>query len=81
VSPANAINATLYESLPFNFVRDTAPVAGLVRFALVLEVNPKVPAATAAEFIAYAKARPGKLSMASFGPARRAISRANCSRP
>jgi tripartite-type tricarboxylate transporter receptor subunit TctC len=67
VSPANAINATLYEALPFNFLRDTVPVAGLVRFALVLEVNPKVPAATVAEFIAYAKANPDRLSMASFG--------------
>ena len=67
VSPANAINATLYEALPFNFLRDTAPVAGLVRFALVLEVNPKVPATTVADFIAYARANPGKLSMASFG--------------
>jgi len=67
VSPANAINATLYETLPFNFLRDTVPVAGLVRFALVMEVNPKVPAATVAEFIAYARANPGKLSMASFG--------------
>ena len=67
VSPANAINATLYETLPFNFLRDTAPVAGLVRFALVMEVNPKVPAATVSDFIAYARANPGKLSMASFG--------------
>jgi tripartite-type tricarboxylate transporter receptor subunit TctC len=67
VSPANAINATLYESLPFNFLRDTAPVTGLVRFALVMEVNPKVPAATVPELIAYAKANPGALSMASFG--------------
>ena len=67
VSPANAINAMLYEALPFNFLRDTAPVAGLVRFALVLEVNPKLPAATVTELIAYAKANPGRLSMASFG--------------
>jgi tripartite-type tricarboxylate transporter receptor subunit TctC len=67
VSPANAINATLYEALPFNFLRDTVPVAGLVRFALVLEVNPKLPAMTVAELIAYAKANPGQLSMASFG--------------
>jgi tripartite-type tricarboxylate transporter receptor subunit TctC len=67
VSPANAINATLYESLPFDFLRDTVPVAGLVRFALVMEVNPKVPVATVPEFIAYARANPGALSMASFG--------------
>lgn len=67
VSPANAINATLYDALPFDFLRDTAPVAGLVRFALVMEVNRKVPAASVAEFIAYARARPGRLAMASFG--------------
>jgi tripartite-type tricarboxylate transporter receptor subunit TctC len=67
VSPANAINATLYDALPFNFLRDTVPVAGLVRFALVLEVNAKVPAKTVAELIAHAKANPGKLTMASFG--------------
>ncbi len=67
VSPANAINATLYESLPFNFLRDTVPVAGLVRFALVMEVNKAVPAATVADFIAYARANPGRLAMASFG--------------
>jgi len=66
-TPANAINATLYEALPFNFLRDTVPVAGLARFALVLEVNPKVPATNVADFIAYARANPGKLSMASFG--------------
>ena len=67
VTPANAINATLYESLPFNFLRDTVPVAGLVRFALALEVNPKLPVASVAAFIAYAKANPGKLTVASFG--------------
>ena len=67
VSPANAINATLYDALPFNFLRDTMPVAGLVRFLLVLEVNPKLPVSTVAELIAYAKANPGRLSMASFG--------------
>jgi tripartite-type tricarboxylate transporter receptor subunit TctC len=66
-TPANAINATLYDALPFNFLRDTVPVAGLVRFALVLEVNPRVPATTVADFIAYARANPGRLTMASFG--------------
>jgi tripartite-type tricarboxylate transporter receptor subunit TctC len=67
VSPANAINATLYENFPFNFIRDIAPVAGLVRSPLVMEVNPSVPTKTVAEFIAYAKANPAKINMASFG--------------
>ena len=64
---ANAINASLYEKLDFNFIRDIAPVAGLVRFPMVLLVNPSFPAATLAEFIAYAKANPGKINMASPG--------------
>jgi tripartite-type tricarboxylate transporter receptor subunit TctC len=63
----NAVNATSYETLPFNFQRDIGPVAGLVRFPLVMIVNPSVPAKTVPEFIAYAKAEPGKISMASFG--------------
>ena len=67
VSPANAINATLYENLPFNLLRDVAPVAGLVSSPLVMEVHPTVPANSLAEFIAYAKANPGKINMASFG--------------
>ena len=67
VSPANAINATLYENLPFNFLRDVAPVGGLVKSPLVMEVNPSVPAKTVAEFIAYAKANRGRINMASFG--------------
>lgn len=67
VAPANAINATLYDKLNFNFIRDIAPVAGLIRFPNVLEVNPSVPAKTVPEFIAYAKANPGKLNMASSG--------------
>ena len=65
VAPANAINATLYEKLNYNFIRDIAPVAGLIRFPDVMEVNPSVPAKTVPEFIAYAKANPGKLNMAS----------------
>jgi tripartite-type tricarboxylate transporter receptor subunit TctC len=65
----SAINATLYESLPFNFLRDIAPVAGLVALPMVLEVNPSVPVKTTAELIAYVKANPGKLSIASFGAA------------
>jgi tripartite-type tricarboxylate transporter receptor subunit TctC len=67
VAPANAINATLYEKLNHNFMRDIAPVAGLIRFANVIVVNPSVPAKTVPELIAYAKANPGKLNMASSG--------------
>ena len=67
VAPANAINVTLYEKLNYNFLHDIAPVAGLIRFPNVMEVNPSVPAKTVPEFIAYAKANPGKLNMASSG--------------
>lgn len=62
-----AINATLYENLNFNFIRDIAPIAGIVRAPEVMVVNPLVPAKTVSEFIAYAKARPGKINMASAG--------------
>jgi tripartite-type tricarboxylate transporter receptor subunit TctC len=61
---ANAINATLYEKLKFNFMRDIAPVAALIRLPNVMEVNPSLPARTVPEFIAYAKANPGKINMA-----------------
>jgi tripartite-type tricarboxylate transporter receptor subunit TctC len=64
---ANAVNASLYEKLDFNFIRDIAPVAGMVRLPLVLIVNPSVPTKTVPEFIAYAKANPGKLNFASAG--------------
>ena len=64
---ANAINATLYDKLNFNFIRDIAPVAGIIRAPLVMEVHPSVPAKTVPEFIAYAKANPGKINMASAG--------------
>ena len=67
VAPANAINATLYEKLNFNFIGDIAPVAGIIRFPNVMVVNPLVPAKTVPEFIAYAKANPGRLNMASSG--------------
>jgi tripartite-type tricarboxylate transporter receptor subunit TctC len=67
VPTSSAINATLYESLPFNFLKDIAPVAGLVRSPNVMEVNQSVPARTVAEFIALAKANPRKINMASPG--------------
>src|SRR5271155_1632504 len=67
VNPANAINATLYKNLSFNFIKDMAPVAGFMRVPNVMEVNPEVPAHTVAEFIAYAKANPGKVNLASSG--------------
>jgi len=67
VNPANAINATLYQKLPFNFMRDSAPVGGIMRVPNVMEVNPSIPAGTVAEFIAYAKANPGKINWASSG--------------
>jgi tripartite-type tricarboxylate transporter receptor subunit TctC len=67
VSPPNFVNATLYEKLNFNFIRDITPVAGIIRVPNVLEVNPSVPAKTIPEFIAYAKANPDKLNMASGG--------------
>jgi len=63
----NAINATLYEKLDFDFIRDIAPIAGVVRLPMVLMVNPAFPAATLGEFIAYAKANPGKVNIASPG--------------
>ena len=67
VNPANAINTTLYSKLSFNFLRDIAPVAGIMRVPNVMEVNPLVPAKTVAEFIAYAKANPGKINWATSG--------------
>ena len=67
VTPANAINATLYDKLNFNFIRDIAPVAGIIRVANVMTVHPSVPARTVPEFIAHARANPGKLSMGSGG--------------
>jgi tripartite-type tricarboxylate transporter receptor subunit TctC len=67
VAPANAINATLYEKLNHNYLRDTAQIAGLIRFPNVIVVNPSVPVATVPELIAHLKANPGKLNMASSG--------------
>jgi tripartite-type tricarboxylate transporter receptor subunit TctC len=67
VNGANAISATLYENLSFNFIRDIAPVASVMRTSVVMEVHPSVPAKTVPEFIAYAQANPGKIAMASAG--------------
>jgi tripartite-type tricarboxylate transporter receptor subunit TctC len=67
VTPSNAANATLYDKLTFNFIRDIAPVAGVTRVANVMVVNPAFPAQTVPEFIAYAKANPDKINMASGG--------------
>jgi len=63
----NAVNASLYEKLDFNFIRDIAPVAGIIRVPMVILLNPLVPARTVPELIAYAKANPGKVNMASAG--------------
>jgi tripartite-type tricarboxylate transporter receptor subunit TctC len=68
ITVSNAINATLYEKLNFNFLRDIAPIASINRTPGVLEVNPDFPAKTVPEFIAYAKANPGKISLGSAGP-------------
>ena len=67
VSLPNASNATLYESLKFNFIRDIVPVAGIAREPFAIEVNPSLPVKTVPELIAYAKASPGKINMASGG--------------
>jgi tripartite-type tricarboxylate transporter receptor subunit TctC len=67
VNAANAVNATLYDNLSFNFVRDIAPVAGIMAASSVMVVHPSVPAKTIPEFIAYAKANPRKINMASGG--------------
>lgn len=66
-NPANAVNATLYRKLNFNFMNDTVPIAGIARVPNVMEVHPSVPAKTVKEFIDYAKANPGKINMASSG--------------
>src|SRR5436853_1645815 len=59
----NAVNATLYEKLKFNFIRDIAPIAGIIRVPMVILLNPSVPAGTVPEFLAYAKANPGKINI------------------
>jgi len=65
--PANVISMALYDKLNFNFTRDIAPIASIVRFPFVMEVHPSVPTKTLAEFMAYTKANPGKVNMASAG--------------
>jgi tripartite-type tricarboxylate transporter receptor subunit TctC len=67
VNPANTINATLYRKLSFNFLRDAVQVAGIIRVPNVMEVHPSLPVKTVAEFIAYAKANPGKVNWATSG--------------
>jgi tripartite-type tricarboxylate transporter receptor subunit TctC len=67
VNPGNATSATFYDKFNFNFIRDIAPVAGLIRAPLVIEVNPSIPVKTVPEFIAYAKANPGTVNYASTG--------------
>jgi tripartite-type tricarboxylate transporter receptor subunit TctC len=67
VTAANAISATLYDKLNYNFIRDITPVASIMRGQIVMVVNPSLPAASVPEFIAYAKSNPGKISMASSG--------------
>jgi tripartite-type tricarboxylate transporter receptor subunit TctC len=67
VTPPNAINASVYDNLSFNFLRDIAPVGGIMRTPMVMEVNAGLPINSVAEFIAYAKANPGKLNFASSG--------------
>jgi tripartite-type tricarboxylate transporter receptor subunit TctC len=67
VAPANTINATLYDNLSFNFIRDIAPIASIMRSFYVMEVNPSLPVETVPAFIAYAKAHPGMINMASAG--------------
>jgi tripartite-type tricarboxylate transporter receptor subunit TctC len=67
VTASSALNVSLFENLPFNLLRDIAPVAGLIDFSLAMVVSPKLPVRTVPEFIAYAKANPGRISMASYG--------------
>ena len=67
VTASNAINATLYDKLNFNFIRDVAPVAGVIRYPLVMQVNPEFPAKSVPEFISHVKSNPGKISYGSGG--------------
>ena len=67
VTPNNAINSSVYSNLPYDFIRDSVPVAGLMSLPNVIEVHPSVPARTVAELIAHAKANPGRINMATAG--------------
>jgi tripartite-type tricarboxylate transporter receptor subunit TctC len=80
LTQSNAINATVYENLGFDFIRDIAPVAGISAAPFILVVSPSITAKTVPEFIDYAKANPGKLNMPSTGPGSAAMCSANCSR-
>ena len=80
ITVPNVVNATLYDKANYSFIRDIVPVANIDRVPNVMAINPSVPAKTVTEFIAYAKANPGKINMASGGNAPRNISRASCSR-
>jgi tripartite-type tricarboxylate transporter receptor subunit TctC len=79
VDSALAINATLFENLNYNFIHDIAPIASIIRVPHVMQVNPSLPVTAVPEFIAYAKANPGKLSMGSGGNGSPAHVIANCS--
>ena len=79
VAPANTINATLYDHLDFNFIRDIAPVAGIMRSFYVMEVNPSVPVKSVPEFIAYAKAHPARSTWLRPGAGRRNTWPESCS--
>jgi len=80
VNFANASNASLYSNLKFNFIRDIAPVAGIVRVPNLMLINLSVPVKTIPEFIAYGKANPGKVNMGSAGIGSTVNWQANCSR-
>ena len=80
VGPPNAINTTLYDKLSFNFLRDIAPVAGITRERLVMVVHPSFPAKTVPEFMAYAKANPGRLVWRRRATELPPMSLASCSR-
>jgi tripartite-type tricarboxylate transporter receptor subunit TctC len=80
VGTTAAINATLFEKLNYNFIRDIAPVASIIRVPHVMQVNPSLPVATVREFIGYAKANPGKISMVPAAMGARLTLPVNCSR-
>jgi tripartite-type tricarboxylate transporter receptor subunit TctC len=80
VGPNNAINASIYDKLSFDFVRDIAPVAGIMRVPNVMEVNPSVPVTSVPEFIAYAKANPGRSTLRRAETEHRCTCPASCSR-